>query len=155
MKKAIAVAAFVLVLAPFQIAKEQNGGRLVLPNPNLLRCRSSDCSQLWSENPDADAVLPTQIRVDVVHNCVYGFTAIYDKSVSMDAVEAAIDERYKKWALANFAKSQGRLWRVESEKLVIQLSTANKKDEKKGFALAGTKMVIFLPFGARSACANP
>jgi hypothetical protein len=155
MKKVIATAALALFLAPFQTAKEQTGGRVVLPNPNLLRCRSSDCSQLWSENPDADAVLPTQIRVDVVHNCVYGFTAVYDKSVSMDALEAAIDERYKKWALAEFTNSQARLWRVESEKLVIQLSTGNKKDEKKGFAWAGTKMVMFLPIGGKSACANP
>jgi hypothetical protein len=93
---------------------------------------------LWSENPDADAVLPTQIRLDVVHNCIYGFTALYDKSVSMDAVEAAIDERYKKWALADFAKSPLRLWRVESEKLAIQLSTGDKKDEK-GFRRGGNK----------------
>jgi hypothetical protein len=155
MKKVIATAALALVLAPFQTAKEQNGGRLVLPNPNLLRCRSSDCSQLWSDNQGADAVFPTQIRVDMDHNCIYGFTALYDKSVSMDAVEAAVDERYKKWALADFAKSPLRLWRVESEKLAIQLGTGDKKDEKRGFAEVGTKVVIFLPFGGRSACANP
>ncbi len=155
MKKVIATAVLALVLAPFQTAKAQNGGRLVLPNPNLLRCRSSDCSQLWSDNPDADAVFPTQIRVAVDHNCIYGFTALYDKSVSTDAVEAAIDERYKKWALADFANSPLRLWRVESEKLAIQLSTGDKKDEKRGFAEAETKVVIFLPFGGRSACANP
>jgi len=155
MKKVIATAALAQVLAPFQTAKEQNGGRLVLPNPNLLRCRSSDCSQLWSDKVDTDAVFPTQIRVDVDHNCIYGFTALYDKSASMDAVEAAIDERCKKWALADFAKSPLRLWRVEPEKLAIQLSTADKKDEKRNFAEAGTKTVIFLPFGGRPACANP
>jgi len=155
MKRVFATAALALVLAPFQTAKEQNGGHVVLPNPNLLRCRSSDCSRLWSDNPDADAVLPKQIRVDVDHNCVYGFTALYDKSVSVDAVEAAIDERYKKWALAEFANSPLRLWRVESEKLAIQLSTGDRKDEKRGFAEAGAKVVIFLPFGGRSACANP
>jgi hypothetical protein len=155
MKRALATAALALLLAPFQTAKEQTGRRVMLPNPTLLRCRSSDCSQLWSENPEADAVLPTQIRVDMDHNCIYGFTALYDKSVSMDAVQAAIDELYKKWALADFAKSPLRLWRVESEKLAIQLSTANKKDEKRNFAEAGTKVVIFLPFGGKSACANP
>jgi hypothetical protein len=155
MKRALTTAALTLLLAPFQTAKEQNVGRLVLPNPNLLRCRSSACAQLWSENPDAGAVFPTQIRVDLDHNCIFGFTALYDKSVSMDAVEAAIDERYKKWALADFAKSRLRLWRVESEKLAIQLSTGDKKDEKRGFAPAGTKIVIYLPFGGRSACANP
>jgi hypothetical protein len=155
MKKVIAAAALTLALAHFQTSKQQNGGRVVLPNPNLLRCRSSDCSQLWSDNPDADAVFPTQIRVDVDRNCVYGFTALYDKSISMNAVEAALDERYKKWALADFANSPLRLWRVEPEKLAIQLSTADKKDEKRAFAEAGTKVVIFLPFGGRSACANP
>jgi hypothetical protein len=110
---------------------------------------------LWSDNPETDAVFPTQIIVDINHNCIYGFTALYDKSVSLDAVEAAIDERYKKWALADFVKSPLRLWRVEPEKLAIQLSVADKKDEKRNIAEAGTKQVIFLPFGGRSACANP
>jgi hypothetical protein len=155
MKRALAAAVLTLALAQSQTSKEQNGGRLVLPNPNLLRCRSSDCSQLWSDNPETDAVFPTQIIVDINHNCIYGFTALYDKSVSLDAVEAAIDERYKKWALADFVKSPLRLWRVEPEKLAIQLSVADKKDEKRNIAEAGTKQVIFLPFGGRSACANP
>lgn len=127
----------------------------MLPNPNLLRCRSSDCSQLWSDKADADAVFPKQIIVDVDYNCIYGFTALYDKSVSVDAIEAAIDDRYKRWALADFANPPLRLWRVESVKLAIQLSTADKKDEKRNAAEAGTKLVIFLPFGGRSACANP
>ncbi len=155
MKKVIATAALALLLAPFQTAKEQNGGRVVLPNPKLLRCRSSDCSQLWSDNPEADAVLPTQIRVDVDHNCIYGFTALYDKSVSIDAVEAAINERYKNSVYADSANLPVKLWRVEPEQLAIQLSTADKKDEKRNFAGAGTKVVIFLPFGGKSACANP
>ncbi|MGD0426607.1 MAG: hypothetical protein ABSC10_07795 [Candidatus Acidiferrales bacterium] len=156
MKRALAAAVLTLALAHSQASQEQTTRtEIVLPNPNLLRCRSSDCSQLWSENPDADAVLPTQIRVDVVHNCVYGFTAVYDKSVSMDALAAAINERYKQWALADMTKPSIRLWRVESEKLAIQLSAAGKKDEKRGFAFSGTKVLIFLPFGGRSACANP
>jgi hypothetical protein len=155
MKRVIATAALALVLAPFQTAKEQNGGRLVLPNPNLLRCRSSDCSQLWTDKADADSVFPTQIRVDMDHNCIYGFTAVCDESVSMDALAKTINERYKRWALADMTKPSIRLWRVESEKLVIQLSAADKKDEKSGFALAGTKQLIFLPNGGRSACANP
>jgi hypothetical protein len=134
MKKVIAAAALTLARAHFQTSKLQNGGRLVLPNPNLLRCRSSDCSQLWSRKADADAVFPKQIIVDMDHNCIYGFTALYDKSVSVDAIAAGIDDRYKSWTLADFANSPLRLWRVESVKLAIQLSTAHKKDEKRNVA---------------------
>jgi hypothetical protein len=86
MRKVIATAALALVLAAFQTAKEQNGGRLVLPNPKLLQCRSSDCSQLWSVKSEADGVFPRQIIVDMDHNCIYGVTALNDKSVSVDAV---------------------------------------------------------------------
>jgi len=155
MKRALAAAVLTLALAHSQASKEQNRTGIVLPSPQLLQCRSSACSQLWSEEPEPGAEFPKQIIIDMNHNCIYGFTVLYDKSISMDAVEAAIDERYKKWAPADFANSPLRLWRVEPEKLVIQLSVADKKDQKRNVAEVGTKLVIFLPFGGRSACANP
>jgi len=154
MKKVIAAAALTLTLAHFQTSEQQNGGRCVLPNPKRLQCRSSDCTQLWSDKPEAGAVFPKQIIVDMDHNCIYGVTALHDKSASVDVVETTIDERYKKWASADFANSPVRLWRVEPEKLAIQFSGANEQDEKRNVTEVGAKQVIFLPIGGRSACAS-
>jgi hypothetical protein len=79
-------------------------------------------------------------------------TALYDKSVSVDDVRTAINERYEKWALADFANSPVKLWRVEPEKFAIQLSVAGKEDEKRNIAETGTKRAIYIAFGGRSAC---
>ena len=88
-------------------------------------------------------------------NCLYGMTALYDKSISLDDVRAAIDERYGKWALPGFEKSAMKLWRVEPEKFAIQLSVADKTDEQRNIADAGTKQAIYIAFGGKSACDVP
>ncbi len=145
-----------LCLANCQTAKEEKGSRVVLPNSKLLRCTSADCFQLWSESPaQAKAVFPKQLIIDMNQNCPYGMTALYDKSISVDDVKAAINEHYEKWALAQFANLLVKLWRVEPEKFAIQLSVADKKDEKMNIAEAGTKKVIYIAFGGRSACNIP
>jgi hypothetical protein len=141
MKRLIAVVVLILGLAHCQSAKEENGSsRFVLPNPKLLRCKSSDCFQLWSEKSvEANAVFPKQVIIDMNQSCIYGMTVSWDKSISIDDVKAAIDERYGKWALGQFANSTMKLGRVEPEKFAIQLSVADKKDEKMNVAEAGTK----------------
>jgi len=80
-------------------------------------------------------------------------TAVYDKEISADDLKKAIDERYEKWAVPGFEKSQLKLWRVEPEKFSIQLSVSDKNDEKKRFREAGTKQLIYITFGGLSACA--
>jgi hypothetical protein len=156
MKRIILAALLMLVLANWQAAKEENGSRLVLPNAKLLRCKSSDCFQLWSAKPaEASAVFPKQVIIDMDQGCLYGMTALYDKSILADDVKAAIDERYGKWAVAGLEHSQLGLWRVEAESFTIQLSVANKKDEKMNIAEAGTKQAIYIAFGGKSACNKP
>ena len=152
MNRAIVAGVLLIGMGHFQAAKEGNTSRLVLPNPGLLRCTSSDCSRLWSENPGANDVFPKQLIVDMNQNCIYGMTALYDKSVPVDDIKSAIDERYAKWVNAQFASSALKLWRVEPETFAIQLSVADKKDEKRNIAEAGTKQVIYIAFGGRSAC---
>jgi hypothetical protein len=93
--------------------------------------------------------------MDMNQDCLYGLTALYDKSVSIPDIELAIDERYSGSKNTDFDKSSLRLWRVESEKFAIQLGESNKKDEKRGVAEAGTKHVIYIAFGGRSACSTP
>lgn len=68
----------------------------------------------------------------------YGLMAFYDKSVTIEAVEASIDEHYAKWAYGDQTPT-GKMWRVEPEKFVIQLSS-----HKDG------PWVIYLPIAAKT-----
>jgi hypothetical protein len=123
--------------------------RVILPNPKLLKCVSSDCSQLWQDKaPDANDIRPKQVVVDLLRDdyCPTGVMAHYDKSVSIDDLKAAIDERYGKWAMAHFTSGPVMLWRVESEKFVISLSTSDKQEEEREGLEPGTKTVIYLSF---------
>ncbi len=154
MKTAIATVALMLALVHLHSVKKESDQRVVLPNSNLLRCGSSDCFQLWSQKQEEHAIFPKQLIVDMDQNCLYGMTALYDKSVPFDEIESAIDERYAKWAKRDVANSTLKLWRVEPEKFAIQLSVADRKDDKRNVAEAGTKQAIYLAFGGKSACST-
>src|SRR5882672_1927321 len=126
-------------------AKYENGSRIVLPKSKLLGCRSSGCFQLWQDNPaQANAIYPRQVTIDIFGNdkCPRGILALYEKSVSTDEIKAALDQSYGKWALADFATSPVKLWRVEPEKFAIQLAITDdrtkevKRDEAFAFALS-------------------
>lgn len=110
---------------------------VVLPNPKLLGCQSVACSQLWLINdPAPDAKYPKQLRIDfsdgsptghgslfkIQNGSPYGLTAVYDKSVTIEAVEVAINEHYAKWTYGH-PDPKLKLWRVEPERFVIQLAS--------------------------------
>lgn len=113
-------------------ASAQAGDRtrkIVLPNPELIHCRSAECSRLWKQNWGSGGVVyPAQVLTDFVKGEVVGLTAIYDKSVSQEEIRKAVDLLYAKWERLD------GLWRVEPERIVIQLS--ERKD--------GTKQLIYL-----------
>jgi hypothetical protein len=111
------------------------------------------CSQLWLINdPVLDAKYPKQLRIDfsdgsptghgslfeIPDGAPYGLTAVYDKSVTIEAVEASIDEHYAKWAYGDPTPT-GKLWRIEPQKFVIQLTS-----QKDG------PQVIYLPLATKS-----
>ncbi len=153
MKKLLAVMLLVFSSPIFHVAKE-NKATIILPNPRLLTCRSEGCSPLWSEkSANANALFPQQLIIDADRGCPYGMRASYEKSVSIDDLAASIDVDYAKWAVPAFEKGPLRLWRVEPEKFAIQLVALDKKDEKRGFAEAGTKQLTLIAFGGRAACA--
>jgi hypothetical protein len=107
----------------------ENTRKIVLPNPQLIHCRSAECSQLWKQDSgDGGVVYPAQVLTDFVNGEVVGLTAVYDKSVAKKELQAAINTLYEKSALLD------GLWRVESERIVIQLSEYS----------GGTKRVIYL-----------
>jgi hypothetical protein len=114
----------------------ENTRKIVLPNPQLIHCRSAECSQLWKQDSnDGGVVYPAQVMTDFVNGEVVGLTAVYDKSVSEKELRAAINALYEKSA-ARTAKGMviDGLWRVESERIAISLS---------GYS-DGTKRVIYL-----------
>jgi hypothetical protein len=128
---------------------------VVLPNPKLLGCQSVACSQLWLINdPVPDAKYPKQLMIDLSDGSTittlngslfefpngvpYGLTAFYDKSVTINDVEASINEHYSKWVYGNPTPTL-KLWRIEPEKFVISLSS-----HKSG------PHVIYLPIAIKS-----
>jgi hypothetical protein len=154
MKRMVAALVLILGLALCKFAVAQHHKCCVLPTPKLLTCRSTDCSRLWPEQAEPGAAYPKQVTVDVNVDCIYGLTASYDKSVPLEEIRAAIDERYKQWAVNIPPNSPPYIWRVEPERFAIQLSVAGKQHAKKKLADAGTNQVIYLAFGGESACAT-
>jgi hypothetical protein len=109
--------------------------KIVLPNPQLIHCRSAECSQLWKQDSgDGGVVYPAQVFTDFVNGEVVGLTAAYDKSVSERELHVAINTLYEKWQRLDLKTQNGGVWRVEPEQIVIQLS--ERKD--------GTKQLIYL-----------
>jgi len=102
--------------------------KIVLPNPELIHCRSAECSHLWKHDSGDDVVYPAQVLTDLVNGEVVGLTAVYDKSIPEAEIHKAINVLYAKWERLD------RLWRVEPERIVIQLSERSD----------GTKQVIYL-----------
>ena len=156
MKRLFAVLALLLLpLARLEPAGGQNSGHLVLPNPKLLRCGSSDCFQIWSEGLGQNDISPKQVIIDLDHGCIYGMTAIYEKEIPLDRLKAEIDGRYRQWSVDYPSGSDQYLWRVEAQKFAVHLSVASKMDEKRNFAEVGTRQVMYIAFGGKSACGTP
>jgi hypothetical protein len=90
---------------------------------------------------DTSAVYPWQVRLDFNQPAIIGLIALYDQPTTIDDVEAAVDERYGKWAVAEFKSPLSHLrgWRVEPEKFVIQLA-ANRD---------GMVQLIYLEYDAK------
>jgi hypothetical protein len=152
-KKLLAAVALFSVLLPCRAANEGKRAHVVLPNPKLMKCRSAECFPLWPEkSADPGAIFPKQLRIDMEQGCLYGISALYDKSMPADDVKAAIDASFGTWAYADSANSPVKLWRVTPDKFAIQLSVAGQFDEQTNFAEAGTKVVAYLAFEGKSAC---
>jgi hypothetical protein len=110
---------------------------IVLPNPALVGCMTTNCTQVLPDKiADSDAIYPWQVLVDFNSNKVIGLIAFYDQPTTMDDLQAAVDERYGKSALASFRTGPVRLWRVEPEKFVINVSVAG----------SGMVQLIYLTF---------
>lgn len=107
--------------------------KIVLPNPQLIHCRSAECSQLWKQDSnDGGTVYPAQVLTDFVNGEVVGLTAVYDKTVSAEELRAAVNALYPKSKLQAL-----EIWRVEPEQLAISVFDGNN----------GAREVTYLKFG--------
>jgi hypothetical protein len=110
-----------------QVAPAHDSNKhIVLPNPALLGCNTANCTQvLPDEDAGPGAIYPWQVSLDFTDGKVIGLMAFYDQPATIDNVQAAIDERYGQWAMADFRTGPVRIWRVDPpHKFAIQLSGA-------------------------------
>src|SRR5208283_689374 len=135
------VAAVLLILGfTSPLTAEHNPGEhIILPDPKLIGCKVSTCSQLLPD-PIADSlvVYPWKVLVDINEGGIIGLIALYDPSTSIDVIKACIDDRYGKWAAQDFKTGPVKIWRVEPERFVISLSRDDNRIS-----------VIYLAFGAK------
>ena len=152
-----ALTALVMLMAGLVSAepnRESAGRHIALPNPNLMRCASGR-PQLWQDEvSETTALYPVQLVLDHLddHGCPQGTTALYDKTVPLETIQAALDHHYGQWARADNADVPVKLWRVESEKFAIQLAVVGENGREEGRSKqsaideAGMKQVIYLSF---------
>ena len=127
-------------LTPCGTAKQVSGRHVVLPNSKLIGCKASACSQVWQDIPtDSAAIYPHNMSIDIENGAVLGIEAHYDKSVSMSDIKASIDDHYgKSTYVIDNETSPVKVWRVEPEKIAIQLAVEDN----------GMKAVIYLSASA-------
>lgn len=127
-------------------AGHQSDKYVILPNPKLIGCKTSNCPEMLPDHgADSKVVYPWQVIVDFTDGGIMGLTALYDQPTTMDEVKAAIDERYGKWAFPAGSSDRLQLWRIEPEKFVINLSVNDD----------GMVQVIYLIFDPKHPLSDP
>ena len=124
-----------------------NTRKIVLPNPQLIRCQEAGCSQLWTQDSDdGDPVYPAQVLTDLVlvKGEVVGLTAVYDKSVSTEEIRAAVNRLYGKRP-PSFHSDSMSTWRMEKEQFAISIFDGTD----------GAKELTYLKFVTYSSGMNP
>ena len=139
MKRFLAVV-FTIGLASGSAVNHAGGRHVVLPNSKLIGCKASACSQMWQDvSPDSAAIYPHNISIDIENGAVLGIVAHYEKSVSVGDIKASIDGHYgKSTYVIDNETSPVKVWRVEPEKIAIQLAVEDD----------GKKQVIYLSANA-------
>jgi hypothetical protein len=95
--------------------------------------------------PASETVYPWQVSLDFNDGGIIGLTALYDQPVTIDDLQAAVNERYGQWEKSQFRKGPMRIWRIEPEKFVISLSTNNE----------GMVQMIYLAFDPKHPLSDP
>jgi hypothetical protein len=129
---------------------------IALPNPKLVRCVSSSCYWPWQDGPpDANDVYPTRVEIGFHgSSCPFGVTARYDKSVSFEDLEAAIEQHYGKGESEHWTRAPLMIWHVETVGVMITLETVDKRMAKAQRVEVGTKNVIYTDSQVPTKCSS-
>jgi len=131
-------------LACFGQAKPEPGKRIILPNPKLIRCVSLACYQLWEDTPPQTGdVYPVRVEVALLgKHCPFGVSAVYDKSISFEDLQSAIEARFGKGTPEHWTEAPLILWHVGDD-FTIMLDTADQKIAKNRRLDVGTKELFY------------
>ncbi len=137
------VAAALVTLGLTSSAAPNPGEPIILPDPKLIGCKASACSQVMPDPiAGSRAIHPWQVFVDINDGAIIGLTALYDPSISIDVIKASIDDRYGKWAVHGRDGGRTKTWRIEPERFVVSLAPADKMYD-------GMSSVSYLGFDAK------
>jgi len=138
---AIAIVALTATLVCMGQEAQKPGGRVILPNPKLVRCSAPDCSQLWEDKaPKPGDIYPIRIEVALLGKaCPFGLSAVYDKAVSFEYLQAAIETRYGKGTAEHWTEAPLMVWHVEDGDFMIVLDAADQRIAKARHVDVGTK----------------
>jgi hypothetical protein len=129
----------------FGQARQQSTKRVILPNIKLVRCMTSDCFQLLQDEPPRPGdIFPEYINVAFLDRwCPFGLTARYNKAVSFEDLKDALEKRYGKGTTKNWTDAPLVIWEIESDHLVIQLDSADKRMAQNQHVEEGTKSIHY------------
>jgi hypothetical protein len=116
---------------------------IFLPNPDLLHQHVSTNVLLFvsgrAHRQSDIGLYPEMLSLDITGGRISSLNAIYGKAVSFRQVESRVNEDYGDWASETFLDTEIRLWRVETMRFVIQLSTTED----------GRVRIIYIPISTR------
>jgi len=111
---------------------------IMIPNPNMIGKSAYECKIIFlNRNENTSSEYPLQIIFDLKNEKISGMITYYDKTVPYVKVVQSIDCLYGKWEKKDLRIDDLRLYRVETENFVINLS----RDED------DITQLIFLPIG--------
>lgn len=145
----VAIFLLVVCLVAHAQTEHETVRRVVLPNPGLIHCVSTDCYQLWLDHaPQPGDIYPLRVVVSLLgKHCPAGVSAIYDKSVAFEDLQAALEARYGKGEPEHWTKAALMVWHVDAGNFSIMLDTADKRISKVRRLDLGAKE-LFLPIHA-------
>jgi hypothetical protein len=142
---AIAFVVLAATLTLFGQDKPKGGRHVILPNPKLVRCASIDCYQLWSgKAPERGDIYPVRVEIALLDKpCPFGLTAIYDKSVAFEDLQAALEAQYGKGTPEHWTNAPLMIWQVNDGDFMIVLDMADEEIAKARRVDVGTKELFF------------
>src|SRR5271169_3931060 len=88
----------IIAIISFNCKQVDASQNILLPNPDILDSKISDCISIFSKVESADkANYPESVQFDIRAAKVTGIMLTYNESMNIDEVQNSIDALYGKW----------------------------------------------------------